>query len=121
MRRVVEAAGGEVEADGGGFAAWPKMRLTIDRIIALQNGVIRLAARGADGLDQRHQLRAQGGEQLRHVGRRRARFVLVEQGVIGRVLVADGLRLLALEADDLVEPWLKRGEVIGRAACCQTC
>src|SRR5262249_32302627 len=103
VRRRVEPAGGEVEADRRrrGLAEDP---LPFDRVLALQDRARGLAPRGQDRPDERDQLVAQGGERAADLGRRRPRLVLVEQGVVARRGVADSVGLAALQLDELLQP-----------------
>ena len=48
---------------------------------------------------QRHQLLAQPGQHLAHVGRQLLRLVFVEQGVVGALRIAQRLGLLTLQLD----------------------
>ena len=73
----------------------------------------RRALRGLG--DQGRQPGAQVGEDRLQVGRAGARLELVEQGVVGLVADADGLRLAALEGDDGLQRAGVGGEVVGGA------
>ena len=94
MRGHVEPAGVEVEADRGGRRL-AEDAAAIDRVIALQDLAPRLAAPRRRWLRPAAPAPGAGRRTTSVISRgRRAGFVFVEQGVVGRVLVADGLRLL---------------------------
>src|SRR6202041_2370332 len=81
MRRHVEPAGAEVETNRL-CGRLPKGTLRLDRVLAFEDVVRRFLAGAEDSLNQRHQLVAQGGKDLRDLGSGGARLVFVEQGVI---------------------------------------
>src|SRR5262249_3249757 len=102
MRRHIEPAGVEVEADGGGgFAA--ETLLLLDRILARKHVAGRFSAGRGNGGDKRHKFGTQGGEQSRDLRGGGARLVLVEQGIVRNTCEADGPRLLTQQRDDLFQ------------------
>jgi len=72
------------------------MLLAIDRELAGEDIGARLLARVRDRSDKRNQVRSQLRKNARHLRCGRARFVFIEQSVVGGFLVANGLRFLAL-------------------------
>ena len=114
MRRHIEPAGAEVEADRL-RRRLAETALLLHGIVSFEDVVRCFFARAEDRLHQRHQIVAQSSEDLRDFRRGGARLVLIEQGVIGTAAVADGLGLPPLERDDLLQPRSKLGEVVGRS------
>src|SRR5262245_1491789 len=90
MCRRVKAAGGKVEADGGSrlLAEEP---LTIHGKLALEDLVARPLARANDRANERHEVFAQGREQLGDLRGRRPGLVFLQKCIVGRLLVADRL------------------------------
>ena len=107
----VEAACFEIEADLGGRHL-AEFFLPVRREALRQTGQIRAPAGTGDGGDQRRQFTTKIGEQGRDRASCRARFVLVEQSIVGDILVADGLSFFTLEGHDALEPGLERREVV---------
>ena len=107
----VEPAGGEVEADrgGGGFR---EPALTVGRELAVEHVGARRLAGVRDLTDERGEFLRQPGEDLFHLRGGGPRLVLVEQRVVGVVLVADRLRLLALQRQHLFEQRPEGREVV---------
>ena len=101
----------EVEADGTARLAAEGI-LGGDRKVAGQNRGVRPSRAMANGRHQRHQLLPQPGQHAAHVGCPLLRLVVVQQGVVGALGVADGLRLLALQADHRLQKRPERGEVV---------
>ena len=113
VRRHVEPAGVEVEADG--------RRRRLGRTPAAARPDIRApGCRAAPCGPTTRWPATSGTRSSRRAAKTRvisavvgARLVLVQQGVVGDGLVADGLRLLALQRDDLFQPRPERREVVG--------
>src|SRR5262249_51653571 len=113
VRRGVEAAGVEVEADRRrhGLAEDP---LAVERIAGgtAKPREIGPDAASQDCLDERDQLLPQRREEAPDLGALGPRLILVEQRVISGRTVAQALGLALLQMDDLLEPRAKPWEVV---------
>ena len=111
MGRHVEPSASEVKTDRRGrFLA--KRLLHVDRVTATQQRRIRAAAACTNGGDQPNELLAEIGQHPSHVRRQFFRLEIVQQGVVGRLLIAQGLGLLTLEFERLGQPRLEVGEIV---------
>ena len=111
VSRGIDAASLEVEPDRPrrSFGQDDLRRL---RIVPREDVDVRPPRRMMDRRDQLHQLIAQRREDLRNIGRRRARLVIVQQRVVrNATAVADGLRLFAFQPDHLFEPRQEVGKL----------
>ena len=109
----VQASAGEVEADPrGGLAA--KRLLPIDWISPREDRDVRLTARLANLGHQRNQRVAQLGEHGGHLASAGFGLVIVQQGVVGTLGIAQRFGLAAFQFDGFFQQRPKRGEIIVR-------
>ena len=114
MRRLVEPAGLEVEADRGGQAR-ADGALHLRGIGAVHERVVGPGPR-RDRLRERHELVAQARQQRLETRHAHVGLVLVEQRVVAlAALVADGVGLLAAQRDEALEGVAEEREVGARA------
>jgi len=74
-----------------------------------------------DPANQLHKFGREPREEHLQIGDRGARFVFLDQCVVGVVLETDGCGLFSLECDDLLQPRLKLREVVLAFAVCHAC
>ena len=104
-----ERMGADIQATGGVIQSECRRgRLTQDalavrRVLTMQDLHTGPPGRLGDGLHQGNQIVAQGGENAPDVGGLLARFIGVQEGVVGRFLVADVLRLPAHKIDQFLQ------------------
>ena len=89
--------------------AFEELLLRRDRVVALEEGVVRGLAGVAH---DRRQLRAEHVEDRLHLGRLHPRLVLVEEGVVGRVSRLHVLGPAERDVVDALERGLEDGEVV---------
>ena len=111
MGRHVKPPSGEVEADRRGRFLAERL-LHVDRVVAAHERGVRLAAGSANGRNQRNELFPEIGQHASDIGRQFLRLIIVQQGVVGRLPVAQRLGLLPLEFECLGQPGPKLGKVI---------
>ena len=107
----VELAAGEIETDGLGRLA-PEPVLHVHGKLAVQHRGVRLPAALLDFRHQRNQVLAQPVEHLAHVGRQFFRLVIVQQGVVGALRIAQRLGLLALQLERPLQQGAERGKIV---------
>src|SRR5688572_24702100 len=86
VRRDIEPARREVETDRRG-RRFSEEVLAVDGKLACEDVAARPLLRAGDGRDQRNQVFAKLSEELRDLGGRGARLVLIEQSIIRVVAV----------------------------------
>ena len=99
--KPIAAATVRPNASWAAVAQWP-----------LQDVHVRMAAAADDFGDQRHKLLAQAGEHAADFGGLRARLVVVEQRVVGDVVVAQRGGFLLFQLDGFFEDRSEAGEVV---------
>ena len=92
--------------------ALAKQPLPVERKLPREQSRARGPALAAQRVDQRGELHLQAREQFRQPRGRHARLIVVEKRIVARSVVANGIRFLARQSEDLVEPGGKRPEVV---------
>ena len=107
----VELAAIEIQSDRLGRLASEAV-LHVNGKLAVQHRGVRLPAALLDFRHQRNQVFAQPVEHASHVGRQFVRLVIVQQGVVGALRIAQRLGLLAFQLDRPLKQGAKRGKIV---------